>query len=209
MAATEEELPSLIQSLTINDRLNEPFQSTSSTLISPTASIFIGPLSSIPSTPWDAMIICNTTNPLPTPSIVSTSQTPHPRVLHLPTPQGKPGSRALRSLLPLLHPFLHPLLRRRPSEPSTEPPKILFTCPTGTDISVGPTLVALCLFFDGRGRILADTAEEMDKPLIRRRLAWITTAKPDARPSRETLQAVNTCLMRGRGAVMSGCVFGS
>lgn len=35
----------------------------------------------------------------------------------------------------------------------------------------------------------------IDKPLIRRRLAWITTTKPEANPSRSTLQAVNSFLI--------------
>lgn len=36
----------------------------------------------------------------------------------------------------------------------------------------------------------------MDKAFIRRRLAWITTVKADANPSRSTLQAVNAFLMK-------------
>ena len=36
----------------------------------------------------------------------------------------------------------------------------------------------------------------IDKSFIRRRLAWITTAIPEANPSRSTLQAVNSFLIR-------------
>ena len=36
----------------------------------------------------------------------------------------------------------------------------------------------------------------IDKAFIRRRLAWITTAIPEANPSRSTLQAVNSFLIR-------------
>lgn len=39
------------------------------------------------------------------------------------------------------------------------------------------------------------TKTKMDKSLIRRRLARITTAKPDANPSRSTLQSVHAFLM--------------
>ncbi len=36
----------------------------------------------------------------------------------------------------------------------------------------------------------------VDKLLVKQRLAWISSAKPDANPSRATLQAVNSFLMR-------------
>lgn len=39
------------------------------------------------------------------------------------------------------------------------------------------------------------SAATIDKSFIRRRLAWITNAKPDSNPSRSTLQAVNSFLM--------------
>ena len=39
------------------------------------------------------------------------------------------------------------------------------------------------------------TSMSVDKALIRRRLATITTAKPDANPSRSTLQSVHSFLM--------------
>ena len=39
------------------------------------------------------------------------------------------------------------------------------------------------------------TSMSIDKALIRRRLATITTAKPDANPSRSTLQSVHSFLM--------------
>ena len=39
------------------------------------------------------------------------------------------------------------------------------------------------------------TRAAIDKSFIRRRLAWITNAKPDSNPSRSTLQAVNSFLM--------------
>lgn len=35
----------------------------------------------------------------------------------------------------------------------------------------------------------------IDKQFIKQRLAWITSSKPDANPSRATLQAVNSFLM--------------
>lgn len=40
------------------------------------------------------------------------------------------------------------------------------------------------------------TSAAIDKSFVRRRLAWITSAIPDANPSRSTLQAVNSFLMK-------------
>jgi tRNA A64-2'-O-ribosylphosphate transferase len=37
--------------------------------------------------------------------------------------------------------------------------------------------------------------ETMDKPFIRRRLAWIVSSQSDANPSRTTLQSINGFLM--------------
>ncbi|KAL8805670.1 MAG: hypothetical protein Q9182_001814 [Xanthomendoza sp. 2 TL-2023] len=203
MSATEGELPSLIGRLTASNP--QPSQMTAATLIHPTTSIYIGPLSSIASESWDAVTICNTTNPCANSTTTTTTTTPpRTKTLHLPVPQGKAGSRALRSHLHLLPPFLHAIFQ---STSPTATLKILFTCPTGTDLAVGTALVALCLLFDNQGKRhrskdppakaseAVETVEKIDKAFIRRRMAWITTAKADARPSRETLQAVNTCLI--------------
>ncbi|KAL8847301.1 MAG: hypothetical protein Q9221_007646 [Calogaya cf. arnoldii] len=215
MSATEAELPSLIASLLASEQADMQSQNTTATLITPTSSIWIGPHSSIDSDNWDAVVCCSPKHPF------NDRQAKHrnasikkqPKILHLPIQQGKLGSRALRTHLHLLAPFLQPILRTRTSEAATEPPKILFTCPTGTDLAIGTALVALCLFFNDDGsqstrseqrdldeEVKTDKAtpgvrSKIDKLLIRQRLAWITTAKPDTRPSRETLQAVNTCLI--------------
>ncbi|KAL8839468.1 MAG: hypothetical protein Q9176_004464 [Flavoplaca citrina] len=217
MSTTEAQLPSLIASL-VNSLEDARMQSESpaATLIPPTSSIYIGSIGSIDSDTWDVVVCCNRI----TPSVDSQfkdqndSTKRKPRLLHLPVPQGKLGSRALRTQLHLLAPFLQPVLRTNPNDTPAEPLKILFTCPSGTDLAVGAALVALCLFFDddGNRRDFSEYANKhgarqthgenlegngitMDKVFIKRRLAWISTAKPDARPSRETLQAVNICLM--------------
>ncbi|KAL8771489.1 MAG: hypothetical protein Q9209_003159 [Squamulea sp. 1 TL-2023] len=215
MSTTNEALSSLIASLTSSEQTNLHFQPTIAALIRPTSSFYVGSLASIHSGTWDAVVCCNSSNPFLDPqSCVNAASTERqPKVLHLPTPQGKIGSRALRTHLHLLPPFLETFLRHASQHASRITPKILFTCPTGTDLAVGIALVALCLFVDDQGNMLGslrnwdmhagmkieEEAEEeghkIDKTLIRRRLAWITTAEPDARPSRETLQAVNTCLI--------------
>ncbi|KAL8666959.1 MAG: hypothetical protein Q9168_007370 [Polycauliona sp. 1 TL-2023] len=198
MSTTEAELPSLIASLIAQEQTNVQKQPTLATLIAPTRSIYVGSHGSIDSDTWDAVVCCSPTDPFEGRS--STRKTP--RILHLPTPQGKLGSRALRTHLHLLDPFLHPLFAVNTTEAPAKGLRILFTCPTGTDLAVGTALVALCLFFNdagneevGKGSNDSSGGGMIDKLLIRRRLAWIMTVKTDARPTRETLQAVNSCLI--------------
>ncbi|KAI4252935.1 MAG: hypothetical protein L6R42_007771 [Xanthoria sp. 1 TBL-2021] len=215
MSATNTEVPSLIASLVTGEQADVQSQHTAATLITPTSSIWIGSNGSIDSDAWDAVVCCSCTNPVTDleakNKAMSTKR--QPKVLRLPVPQGKLGSRALRTHLHLLAPFLQPILESNTSEDATEPFKILFTCATGTDLAIGTALVTLCLFFDDDGnrsnsldrrneneevQTDKDTPRvrtKIDKLLIRRRLAWISIAKPDARPSRKTLQAVNTCLI--------------
>lgn len=210
MSATDTELPSLIASFIALEQADTLSRPTAPTLITPTATIFVGSHGSIDFDTWDAVVSCSSTDQT---GNQYTSTRGRPKVLRFPVSQGKIGSRALRAHLHLLAPFLQPILDSTTSEDAAKSVKILFTCPTGTDLAIGTALVALCLFFhdDGsRSNYLAprDGNEEaqtgknsprvrtnIDKLLIRRRLAWITTAKPGARPSRETLQAVNTCLI--------------
>ena len=68
--------------------------------------------------------------------------------LHLDIPNGKLGSKALRSELPRLRSFLDVTIAR-----STSPPtKILCACPSGRDLSIGVALTILCLYFDEDGK---------------------------------------------------------
>ena len=66
----------------------------------------------------------------------------HGNSLSLKCGPGKLGSRALRAELSRVPPFILTITSRNPS------PKILFSCDTGTDLSVGVALVVLCLFFN-------------------------------------------------------------
>ncbi|KAL8994607.1 MAG: hypothetical protein Q9169_005469 [Polycauliona sp. 2 TL-2023] len=209
LSTTEAELPSLIALLIAQEQADPQLQCTSVTLIAPTTSIYIGSHSSIDTDNWDAVVYCSLANPFEDHSPAQRI----PKILQLPTPQGKLGSRALRSHLHFIAPFLQPIFDAHTPLYPVEGLKILFTCPTGTDLAVGTALVALCLFFDDSGNqsCSAERGDEEEKVeansgtpdggrkiaklLIRRRLAWIMTAMPDARPSRETLQAVNTCLI--------------
>ncbi|KAI4086988.1 MAG: hypothetical protein LQ344_007116 [Seirophora lacunosa] len=202
LSTSEDDLPSLIHSLLVAPP--SPASSTDAdpaTLIHPTQSLYIAPLPSTSpltttttSSSWDAIIVCAPTGPFeqnPTPTTTS----PKTQILHLRCPSGKRGSRALRTQWHHVIHFLDALLHDSSSS-ARPPPRILCTCPSGADLSVGVALVILCRFADGEG-VLLSTGREcvVDKTLVRQRLAWITTARPEANPSRETLQAVNVCLM--------------
>jgi tRNA A64-2'-O-ribosylphosphate transferase len=121
---------------------------------------------------------------------------------------GKLGSRDLRGRLGPVQDFVKLRLRRDPTA------SILVTCETGKDLCVGVALMLLCLFYDDDGSVMlrpdlrtfskvdsngdnvwSSGIETMDKPFIRRRLAWIVSSQSDANPSRTTLQSINGFLM--------------
>lgn len=66
----------------------------------------------------------------------------HENLLSLKCGPGKLGSRALRAELSRVPPFILAITSRTPF------PKILFSCATGTDLSIGVALVVLCLFYN-------------------------------------------------------------
>jgi tRNA A64-2'-O-ribosylphosphate transferase len=131
-------------------------------------------------------------------------------VLSLGCKEGKMGSRELRDKLAQVKITVAGVLQGNPDS------RILITCSTGKDLSIGVALCLICLFFDDSGRhipprycvmgpmLTCDTSGILipqgwhgfiDKLVIKQRLIWITTCKPEANPSRATLQAVNSYLM--------------
>lgn len=200
LSAREDELPHLIQSLLNAPRANPTCILSSIILIKPTESIHIAPidlLSSWSEGDWDAIVICAPTLPFHSAAQDTKANTKKPRtkILHLPGPKGgKLGSRALRSHLHRVPPFVQSVQAEKPQ------PKIVFACLTGTDLAAGAALVALCLCIDEDGKLSNDVAGKehttgINKISVRQRLAWITQSKSDANPSRETLKAVNSCLI--------------
>jgi len=75
--------------------------------------------------------------------------------------------------------------------------RIVVACESGTQTSIGVGLTIVCLFFDDNGSILLPGSKRKPatKEFIRRRLAWFSTSLPDANPSRDVLQSVNSFLM--------------
>jgi len=111
--------------------------------------------------------------------------------VHLNCAPGKVGSRQLRHELTKMLPVIDTVV----SQPT--PSRILVTCPSGKDHSVGVALTILCLYADDSGRLRsrAENVRTMDKNYIKQRLGWIMVSISDANPSRATLQSVNAFLL--------------
>jgi tRNA A64-2'-O-ribosylphosphate transferase len=129
-------------------------------------------------------------------------------VIELACRTGKLGSRDLRDKLGPVRECVKLRLQRDPTA------SILVTCETGRDLCVGVALMLLCQFYDDNGSVMprpdlrtfskadgngdpvgSSGIETIDKPFIRRRLAWIVSSYSDANPSRTTLQSIHGFLM--------------
>lgn len=139
LAAVEEEMPDVIKDLIATDQ-GRMLPSSETVKVAP-ASLYIGTLSSVVQDElYDGIVICNRASP----SIPDreTNDERSTKILNLFCGDGKLGSRALRAQLPRIPPFIASLAEY------SSPPKVLFVCPTGKDLSVGIVLAVLCLFFD-------------------------------------------------------------
>ncbi|KAF1362252.1 hypothetical protein EJ07DRAFT_108794 [Lizonia empirigonia] len=180
LSTNEEDLPTKIVELMSQEQVSDAV----ATLVKPTHNLYVSASQNVDFSPFDVVVSC-------TPSPLSQETLKSARVgayLHLACQTGKLGSRDLRTQLPAL--------RSLRSEVSRSD-KILICCPTGKDLAVGAALAYLCLYIDDNGTVSHRTREarEIDKPLIKQRLSWITTSNPSLNPSRTTLQSVNTVLM--------------
>lgn len=199
MAATEDELPDLIASLVereaaaISAECFVPVTKEERVLIGPT------PASAVDIAQNSLLVIC-------APDVdQALSTVMGSRLLHLKCGTNKLGSRDLRLALETLPTFL---------EGRDAGAKIYTTDKSGKDLAVGTALAVLCLysdeqgvFFDRFGRHLIlmvppgimhsnRVDARIDKVLIRKKLSWIMAAMPAANPSRATLNAVNSFLMK-------------
>ncbi len=139
LAAVEDDIPDLIEGLIATDQNHNATESNAVKIGS--TRLYIGTLPSAEQAEqYDGIITCS--NTLPSDPNQETKDNRGMRTLDLPCGDGKLGSRALRSQLPRIPPFIASL------PTSSSPPKILFACPTGRDLSVGVALAVLCLFFD-------------------------------------------------------------
>ncbi|KAI4720619.1 tRNA '-O-ribosylphosphate transferase [Aureobasidium sp. EXF-10727] len=116
------------------------------------------------------------------------------RYLHLILADGKVGSRQLRHSLPNLVASVKAQLSVSPAS------RIVVADVNGKDQGVGVALAILCLFIADDGNIrpgeeIKEPPNGLNKQTIKQKLSWISVAKPDANPSRTTLQSVNAFLL--------------
>ncbi|KAI9874436.1 MAG: hypothetical protein M1830_009754 [Pleopsidium flavum] len=183
----EEELPLLIEKLAREEQAGSGDGGGNATLIKPTAGAYIGTTNTILSptskTQYDLIVICSETD------VQDLAKGADKKVLNLRCGSGKLGSRHLRK-------ELYKVKELIASRVDIQKTTMLCACPTGKDLAVGVALMVLCLFFDDEGRFVGlQQSLTIDKQFIRHRLSWIMASKPDANPSRSTLQAVNSVLM--------------
>ncbi|ETN40393.1 uncharacterized protein HMPREF1541_04670 [Cyphellophora europaea CBS 101466] len=111
-------------------------------------------------------------------------------LLNLKCREGKLGSKDLRDKLASAKDVAGAVLQQNPHS------RILVTCSSGKDLSIGTALSLICLFFSDTGELNAARQPYfIDKMVIKQRLVWISSCKSDANPSRATLQAVNSFLI--------------
>ncbi|KAK3115246.1 tRNA A64-2'-O-ribosylphosphate transferase [Teratosphaeriaceae sp. CCFEE 6253] len=184
LAASEDELPLLIQSLVAKAQFVTELRQP--TLIVPSRQIWIATNATAEQMHggFDVVICCNASE---SSCLVKALKG---RYIRLACGTGKNGSRQLRAELPKLE-MLATLLSADSS--------ILVACETGKDLAVGVALAILCSYFGSDGSLRLHTngavAEPINKSLIKQRLSWIMASMPDASPSRATLQSVNAYLM--------------
>ncbi len=139
LSTIEEDMPTLIQHL-IRSR---PDTGDTDAVRLGSTSLYIGTISNTSTLElYDGIIVCSNVSPSKPGPTSEDARKNGKRILRFLCSDGKLGSRALRSHLPLLLPFVGSLTT------GDKPRKILLACSTGKDLSVGVALAVLCLFFD-------------------------------------------------------------
>ena len=182
LAASENDLPDLIAQTVAESRAHSDARKP--VLVKPTTNLFISNNAAITdmSDAFDIIVSCSEK-----PDDYLREQRKN-RYVHLACATGKVGSRQLRNELPKLAQLASLL------EPQA---KILVTCQTGKDLSVGVALAIVCRHCqdDGFLRRTDDQQHQgLDKTITKQRLSWIMISMPDASPSRATLLSVNAYL---------------
>lgn len=174
---TEEELLETIGRLVAEDTTLP--SSSIPRLINPTSTLYIGSICADSKERFNVLIDC-------TASAQDASKT----FLGLECREGKLGSRDLREKLPIVKDFVRATLMK------DDRGRILVTCRTCKDLSAGVALMLLCLFYnDTGGQEIDSNPQNIDKALIKQRIAWISSSMSDVNPSRATLRSVNAFLM--------------
>lgn len=191
LAASEEELPTMIEALLLAEKILDASSGRVPTLVKPTNTIWIADNAAAEhvGSEYDLVVCCG---PEPSENLEAKLKSRYLQLKCSKTP--KIGSRDLRTQLPRL--IASSSLRGVSAES-----KILVTCPTGKDLAVGVALAVICLCIDGQGAVAPDSLATGDRAVtnkseIKQRLSWIMVSMPDASPSRATLQSINDFILR-------------
>lgn len=180
----EDELPAKIAELVKDSTTTKDVSLPA--LIKPTTSVFVGDESTIEhaSSNIDILVYCG---PVVDPVIRERIETRGGKIIHLSCTSGKNGSRQLRTSLQNLEGL---------EKIEMPDPTILIAGQDGKDMAVGAALAVVCSFVDESGKLNCVNRQPItNKAEIKKRLSWIIVSKPDAAPSRATLQSVNSYLM--------------
>ncbi|CCX12019.1 tRNA A64-2'-O-ribosylphosphate transferase [Pyronema domesticum] len=143
-------------------------------LVRPTGGVFVAPVASVPKVKEGWVV-------------VNCAAEPIEGATNIPIPGGKRGNKALRMAAPgLVKSLLKPL---------EEGKKVCFVCETGDDVAPAVALVVLCSFFRDDGTFKVQDKSDIDKNMVKRRLAWLSTARTTVNPARGLMNAVNSVLM--------------
>ncbi|PHH63401.1 hypothetical protein CDD81_6002 [Ophiocordyceps australis] len=113
--------------------------------------------------------------------------------------KNKAASRSLRLALPDLCAFAASFFQRQSLAKGQDKPRVVVACESARDLAVGVALALSCQLFTDSGQLrVPGDGVVFTKPLVKTRLASIMTAFPEANPSRQTLQSVNSYLMDWR-----------
>ncbi|PHH83297.1 hypothetical protein CDD82_2267 [Ophiocordyceps australis] len=113
--------------------------------------------------------------------------------------RSKAASRSLRLALPDLCAFAASFLQQQSMAKEQNEPRVVVACESARDLAVGVALALSCQLFTDNGQLRVPGDHVVfTKPLVKTRLASIMTAFPEANPSRQTLQSVNSYLMDWR-----------
>lgn len=188
LSCSEQDLPELVASLLAESPSNRMIDQ--SVLIKPTNFLWLASEASaeLHAADFDIIISCTTKRS----EVIAKNF--KKRYICLTCTTGKVGSRQLRAELSQV--LVLPELVNAATE--TTSPRILVTCQSGMDLAVGTALAILCRFGTPTGCLSPEQAPpHINKDMIKHRLSWIMISAPHAKPSRATLQSVNSFLMNG------------
>lgn len=197
LAAPEADLPDLISRLVArHESAREDASPASYKQLTARISVCPLPLNPPPLNPPTTPVACHIA--------LTTASTPRDTWLRSPTyleaglGKSKTASRNLRTALPDICAFAAGFLEKGASS-GDGPRQVVVACDSGKDVSVGAALALSCYLFDDGGRFRVPGEDvSFTKTLVKARLGGIMTAYPEANPSRQTLQSVNSFLMDWR-----------